>query len=91
MRASKQSRVAGLEYSEKDVQLPVKGADVVLRPGLSVHVYGSVVGVYCARLHAGKGFVELPSSDLQAIVEHFRSSEERETPDSVSCGHSSKS
>ena len=47
--------------------------DAVISPGLSVHHFGSSIGVYCDRLDASKGFVEIPIKDLIALVEFFTS------------------
>ena len=48
-------------------------SDAVIAPGLSVHFYGKTVGLYSSRLKVGKGFTELPVSDLIAIVDFFKS------------------
>jgi hypothetical protein len=45
--------------------------DIVIRPGLSVHVYQGVVGIYSDRMDSGRGFAELPSADFRALVEYF--------------------
>jgi hypothetical protein len=47
--------------------------DAVISPGLSVHHFGSSIGVYCDRLDASKGFVEIPIKDLIALVDFFTS------------------
>lgn len=48
-------------------------SDAVIAPGLSVHFYGKTVGLYSSRLKVGKGFTELPTADLLAIVNFFSS------------------
>lgn len=64
---------------EHPVQLPISqrtvhGTDVVLCPGLSIHFFGKTVGIYSTRIQAGRGFAELPLSDLQALVDYFKTS-----------------
>lgn len=46
-------------------------SDAVIAPGLSVHFYGKTIGFYSSRLKVGKGFTELPTADLLAIVNFF--------------------
>lgn len=48
-------------------------SDAVISPGLSVHFYGKTVGLYSSRLKVGKGFTEMPVTDLIAIVKFFQS------------------
>lgn len=50
----------------------VRGSDVVIASGLSVHFFGKTVGIYSTRLQSGKGFTELPIADLQELIEYFR-------------------
>lgn len=45
--------------------------DVVVAPGLSVHVFGKRVGIYSDRLDPGRGFVEMPLRDFVALVSFF--------------------
>jgi hypothetical protein len=49
--------------------------DMLVRPGLSVHVYPGVVGIYSNRIDSGRGFVELPSADFLALLEFFTRSD----------------
>lgn len=53
-------------------QSAVRGTDVVISNGLSVHFFGKTVGIYSTRIQSGRGFAELPVSDLQALVDYFR-------------------
>ena len=45
--------------------------DVVVAPGLSVHVFGKRVGIYSDRLDPGRGFVEMPLRDFVTLVSFF--------------------
>jgi len=47
--------------------------DIVVMPGLSIHIFGDVVGIYSNRIDAGRGFVEMPIGDLAAIVTYLSS------------------
>jgi hypothetical protein len=47
--------------------------DIVIAPGISVHIFGGTVGIYCDRMEAGRGFAEMPLSDFQALLRHFGS------------------
>lgn len=49
----------------------LKEMDTVIAPGISVHVFGKTVGIYCERIESGRGFAELPLSDFQALIRHF--------------------
>ena len=60
-----------LTYSPQSANAEI--VDAVISPGLSVHHFGSSIGVYCDRLDASKGFVEIPIKDLIALVEFFTS------------------
>lgn len=55
---------------EREAQRSTTG-DVVIAPGLSVHIYGKRVGLFCERIEAGKGFAELPLRDFVALIRHF--------------------
>lgn len=57
--------------------------DIIVAPGLSVHLIGTNAGIYCNRLMPGKGFAELPVADLLAIVERFSTPEGRELLEAV--------
>lgn len=57
---------------------PETDADVMVRPGLSIHFVGPNAGIYCHRLMPGRGFAELPVEDLAAIVDRFSTPEGRE-------------
>ena len=45
--------------------------DLIVSPGLSVHLYGTLVGIYGNCIDAGQGFVELPAADLISILQFF--------------------
>lgn len=47
------------------------GSDVLVAPGLSIHFFGENIGIYSSRIVPGKGFVEMPASDLRAIARHL--------------------
>lgn len=53
-------------------QSAIRGTDVVIANGLSVHFFGKTVGIYSTRVQSGRGFAELPVTDLQALIDYFR-------------------
>lgn len=55
---------------QSEATRPASG-DVVIAPGLSVHLYGNRVGIFCSRIDSARGFVEMPLRDLLAIVSYF--------------------
>ena len=61
-----------VERTSADLEL-----DVSIAPGMSAHVFGDVIGIYSARIDAGRGFVEMPVSDFVALVKYFTNAEGR--------------
>jgi hypothetical protein len=54
-----------------------QASDVVISSGLSVHVFGDTVGIYSKRIEAGRGFAEMPVSDMLALMSFFALPESR--------------
>lgn len=57
-------------------QTAAKDSDTVIKPGLSIHFIGETVGIYCHRMQCGKGFAEMPVSDLRALIDYFCSADQ---------------
>ncbi|MES2939395.1 MAG: hypothetical protein V4864_17035 [Pseudomonadota bacterium] len=58
-----------------------QASDAVITSGLSVHVFGNTVGIYSQRIEAGRGFAEMPVSDMLALMRFFALPESRKLLD----------
>jgi hypothetical protein len=58
-----------------------QASDAVISSGLSIHVFGNTVGIYSQRIEAGRGFAEMPVSDMLALMRFFALPESRKLLD----------